>query len=245
MDKQNFILKILMLLAVTAIVIMALISMQTQIPPDRFSVSATGRVFAKADIANLTIGFKTEVKTTAAEAVQENSEKMNDVIKELKSLDIEAKDIQTSSYNLNPVYDWTESTGQRLKGYQVTQNVTIKIRDLDKIGDAIAKTAEQGANQVGNINFTIDDEYELKNEARAGAIEKAQEKARAIALETGMKLGKIVNIYENQVYYPDSVNYSRSYEAIGIGGGGAIDAPTIEAGQNEVQVEVTLVYEVK
>ncbi len=238
-------LNILLILCITAIVIVALVTAQDRIPEDRYSVSAVGSVFAKPDIANLTVGFKTETKPTAAEAVQENSGKMNKIIKELKALDIESKDIKTTGYNLSPIYDWTDRTGQRLKGYQVSQNVSIKIRDLDNIGQAIAKTAEQGANQVGNINFTIDEEDELKAQARDEAIKKAKTKAKVVAKAAGMKLGKIVNVHENQVYYPTVENYAKTMDmGIGMGGGG-IEAPEIEIGENEVRVEVTVVYKVK
>lgn len=242
--KSTSFLKLLIALCVTAIVIVALvmISRQNQVQ-DRFSVSATGEVYAKADIANLVVGFRTETKKTAAEAVQENSEKMNEIIKELKGLNIEAKDIKTTNYNLTPIYDWTESKGRELEGYQVSQNITIKIRNLDNIGEAIAKTAAKGANQIGGIDFTIDDEEELKNQARSQAIEKAKDKAEKIKKETGIKLGDIVNVYENQVNYPQ-VRYSNEM-ALGLGGGGEIEAPVIEAGENEVSVEVTVVWKVK
>ena len=172
---------------------------------------------------------------------------MNEILVVLKDLGIEAKDIKTGSYSLNPVYNWTEKDGQKLSGYEVYQSVTLKIRDLEKIGDIIAKTTEKGANQVGGISFTIDDEYELKNEARELAIEKAKEKAELIAAQTGMKLGKIVSVYENSYSPVMAYDYSNARkemvtdEVLGAG----IEAPGIEAGQNEVKVEVTLMYEIK
>ncbi len=244
MDKPKLILNTLLILCVTAIVIVALAMMQNQQPENQFSVSATGRVFAKPDIANLTLGVKTEAKPTAAQAVKDNTSKMNEIMKALKDIGIEEKDIKTTNYNLNPVYDWTDRSGQRLNGYEVSQNVTLKIRDLEKIGQAIAKSTEKGANQVGNISFTIDDEFALRNEARAEAIKKAKEKAASIVSATGIKLGKIVNVYENQVYYPQPINYSKEM-ALGIGGGGALPAPEIQAGENEVVVEATVVWEVE
>jgi len=237
--------KLLALLCVTAIVIVSVV-MATKKDEinNQFSVSATGRVFAKPDIANLIVGVKTEAKARAALAVKENTSKMNEIMQALKDIGIEEKDIQTTNYNLSPVYDWTVNTGQRLKGYEVNQNVNIKIRNLDKIGDAIAKTTEKGANQIGNINFTIDDEFALRNEARKEAIKKAKEKAEGIVAETDIKLGDIINVYENQVYYPSSINYSKKM-SLGIGGGGAMPAPEIQAGENEVVVETTVVWEVK
>ncbi|HOZ36525.1 MAG TPA: SIMPL domain-containing protein, partial [bacterium] len=101
--------KILALLCVTAIVIVSVVmALRKDDFNNQFSVSATGRVFAKPDIANLTVGLKIEAKPTAAAAVKENTDKMNEVIKVLKDLGIEEKDIKTTNYNLNPVYDWTD-----------------------------------------------------------------------------------------------------------------------------------------
>lgn len=245
-EKWAMVLKFLTVLGVIAIVIVALVFMgQKNEPQNQFSVSATGKVFARPDIANINIGLKTEIKKTAAEAVKENTDKMNTIIRALKELEIEEKDIQTTNYFLNPVYDWTETTGQRLKGYEVSQNVTVKIRELEKIGETIAMTTAKGANQVGNISFTIDDEFALRNEARDKAIQKAKEKAEQIVAATGMKLGKIVNVYESQSYYPTPINYAREM-SYGLGAKDeASAAPEIQVGQNEVQVEVTVVWKVE
>jgi uncharacterized protein YggE len=235
----------LAILCITAVVIVGFVMLGKNDPfQNQFNVSGQGRVFAKPDIANLTVGVKTEVKATAAEAVKENTKKMNEIIKALKDLDIDEKDIKTVNYSLNPSYDWSTSR-QRLLGYEVSQNVTIKIRDLDKIGETIAKTTEKGANQIGNIEFTIDDENELKAQARDLAIEKAKAKAEDIVKKTGMKLGKIINVYENQYYAPQTNYYAKDL-AYGLGGGSeALPAPAIQVGQNEVMVEVNVVYEVK
>ena len=247
MKKAHVFLITLGVLTIAAVCIVAVVMTNKSNNQDRFSISGSGTVYAKADIANMNVGLKTEVKKTAAEATKENSDQMNEILVVLKDLGIEAKDIKTSSYSLNPVYNWTEKDGQKLSGYEVYQSVTLKIRDLEKIGDIIAKTTEKGANQVGGINFTIDDEYELKNEARELAIEKAKEKAELIAAQTGMKLGKIVGVYENSYSPVMAYDYSNARKEMAADEalGGGIVAPGIEAGQNEVKVEVTLMYEVK
>ena len=247
MKKGTLFLTIVGILAVSGIVVMSLWTTNRQNNQDRFSVAGSGSVYAKADIANIQIGFRSGIKKTAAEATTEATTKMNEIIKALKKLGIEDKDIKTSDYSLNPSYKWTEARGQELTGYEVYQNLTLKVRDLDKIGDVIARTTEQGANQVGNVNFTIDDEYELKNQAREMAIEKAKEKAELIAEQSGMKLGKIKSVYENAVSEPEMMRYSNAkmtLEATDQAVGG-LATPTIQSGQNEVKVEVTLVYEVK
>jgi hypothetical protein len=212
---------------------------------ERFSVTGSGTVYAKADIANLSVGFKTPVKKTAAEATKENSEKMNEIISAVKGLDVEAKDIKTTNYSLRPVYNWTEKEGQQLVGYEVSQNADIKIRNLDKIGDIIAQTTAKGANQVGDISFTIDDEYELKNEARELAITKAKEKAEIIARQTGMKLGDIKGVFESSVSPMPMYDYSNARKEMLSADAVGVSAPAIESGQNEIKVEITLSYEIK
>jgi uncharacterized protein YggE len=212
---------------------------------ERFSVTGSGTVYAKADIANLSVGFKTTVKKTAAEATKENADKMNEIISAVKTLGVEAKDIKTTNYSLRPVYNWTEKEGQQLVGYEVSQNADIKIRDLDKIGDIIAQTTAKGANQVGDISFTIDDEYQLKNEARELAITKAKEKAEIIAKQTGMKLGKIKGVYESSVTPMPVYDYTNARKEMLSADAGNVSAPAIESGQNEIKVEVTLNYEIK
>lgn len=245
MKKAHVFLISLGTLAVAGIVIVALISANRINNQDRFSVTGSGTVYAKADIANLEVGLSTGAKKTAAEATIDSTKKMNEIIGELNGLGIEEKDIKTSNYNLRPVYNYTNNKGQELIGYEVTQNVSLKIRDLSKIGDVIAKTTEKGANQIGNINFTIDDEYELKNQARELAIEKAKEKAILIAEQSGMKLGDIKGVYESYNDYQPIMAYSNAKMEMGMGGAADLAAPTIQAGQNEVRVEVTLTYEIK
>lgn len=231
------------IVALTGIVISAFYFLNYTKSEDSFAVQGSAVVYAKADIANITVGLKTEVKKTAAEATLDNSKTMNNILEVVRGLEIEDKDIKTTSYNLRPVYNWTESRGQELKGYEVSQNVTLKVRNLENIGAIIEKTTSVGANQVGDINFTIDDEYELKNEARKMAIEKAKEKAGLIASQAGLKLGKLKGVSETS-YNPIMPMYSNSMKEMSYDSA-AGGAPSIEVGQNEIRAEVTLIYEVK
>lgn len=246
MKKSYLFLATVLMLAVTGIVITALLSMRQDRNEDQITISGSGTVYAKADIANIEIGFKTGTKKTASEATVENSEKMNKIVAAVKKLGIEDKDIKTTNYTLNPMYNWTQAKGQELVGYEASQNVSLKIRDLSKIGDVIARTTEQGANQVGSIAFTIDDEYALKNQAREEAIKKAKEKAEMIAAQTGIKLGKIKGFYESASPVISPLMYSNvrkeaAYDEVSE----SIAVPEIQSGQNEIRAEVTLTYEVK
>src|SRR5680860_309248 len=245
MKKTNAIITSLGILALAAVLIFAFYFVTKSDNDERFLVSGSGTVYAKADIANLTVGLKTERKKTAAEATSENTLKMNNIIQAVKDLGVLDKDIKTTNYRLSPVYNWTENEGQELVGYDVSQDVTLKVRDLESISLIIAETTKVGANQVGNINFTIDDEFELKNDARELAIIKAKEKAALIANQSGLKLGEIKGVTENS-YQPVDYGYTNakleyaSDQVLSMESG-----PSIEAGQNEIRVDVTLSYEVK
>jgi Uncharacterized conserved protein len=244
MKKGKLALGVLLILATTAVSIVSVVMALKNNNQDRFSVVGSGTVYAKADIANIEVGLKTGTKKTAAEATTESTNKMNQITNEITKLGIESKDIKTSNYTLSPVYNWTNAKGQELVGYEVTQTLTLKIRDLSKIGDVIAKTTEQGANQVGNISFTIDDEFALKNKARELAISKAKEKATLIANQSGMKLGAVKSVVENTEPVISPIMYTNA-KLESAGAADQISTPNIQSGQNEIKVDVTLVYEVK
>jgi len=244
MKKANFVLAILITLAVTAIIIVTVIMSLKTNNQDRFSVVGSGTVYAKADIANIEVGLKTSTQKTAAEATAESTNTMNKITAELVKLNIADKDIKTSNYTLTPVYNYTNAKGQELVGYEVNQTLTLKIRDLNKIGDVISQTTAQGANQIGNISFTIDDEFALKNQARALAITKAQEKAVLIANESGMKLGEVKSVIENADPIISPIMYTNA-KLDSSAGSAAVSIPNIQTGQNEIKVDVTLIYEVK
>lgn len=211
----------------------------------QFSVSGEGKATSKPDIATISFGVQTETKKTVSEAVSDGNKKMNAVIAELIKLKIDKKDIMTTQYNLNPVYSYAPNTGKQvLDGYQLAQTVTVKIRNLDIIGEAIQAAATVGANQTGNIVFTIDDQEALKAQARSEAIAKAEAKAQAIAKESGLKLGKLVNVSEGSVAEPMYSNNFAYADAKAVGGG-IIATPDIQSGQMEIKVNITLSYKVK
>lgn len=249
MKKTNFILAIIGMLVIAGVAMTAIIMTNRSNNEDRFSVNGSGVVYAKADIANISVGFSTGLKAEAAEASKESADKMNAIIDTLKDLGVEEKDIKTTDYVLNPVYNWTEKDGRVLKGYEVSQNVNVKVRDLEKIGEVISRSAEKGANQVGNVSFSIDDEYELKNQAREMAISKAKEKANLMAAQAGMTLGKVKSVIESSGDYnypvPMYANAKLEMSDEVLGRGGEISVSNIQSGQNEIRVEVTLIYEVK
>jgi len=208
------------------------------------TVSDTAEVYAKPDLALTTFSVKTE-KKTVAQAMTENTTKMNAIIDFMKKTGVEEKDLKTTSFNIYPRYDYIQSSiypsGQRvLVGYEITQSLQVKIRDLEKIGQIIQGATDAGANQIGDLQFTIDNEDEFKKQARAEAIKKAKDKAEEIADQLGIKLVRIVNFNESS-QMPFYYDYALS-EKVGIGGGGEV--PQIETGENKIEVTISITYEI-
>ncbi len=207
------------------------------------TIDGEGKITAIPDIAEISLGIQTD-KVTVATAQKENTDKMNKIIAELKGMGIEAKDIQTTNYSIYPRYDWNEGK-QTLLGYTVSQSVTVKIRNLDKIGDIVDKAGSLGANQVSSLSFTIDEPEVIKQQAREKALINAKEKAEALAKVAGVKLGKLVSFTESSSpVYPVYRDYAMKSDVAGMGGAEALPAPTVEPGSQDVIINVMVTYEV-
>jgi uncharacterized protein YggE len=209
-------------------------------PPPSISVEAEGKGYIIPDVAEVTLGVTTDAKTSES-AIKDNTKKMNAVMAEITKLGVDKKDIQTTSFYLNPKYNWTQDQGSIQDGYTLTQQVLVKVRDFAKIGDLLATTTKAGANMVGGINFTVDDLEKAKTDARTQAIAKAKEKAKEIAKQSGLDLGEVINYYEYQSNYYDYGKGGGGY-AMAEGGGSPSAAPIIEPGQQEVDLTVTLTF---
>ena len=205
---------------------------------DTIAISAEGKVTARPDIASISVGVMTE-KKTVADAQKENTAKMTAIIAKIKTFGVADEDIKTTNYSIYPQYDWIDNR-QVERGFQVTENVDVKVRDLSKIGEVLAAVGELGANQVGGVNFTIDEPEELRQQARLKGLEAAKLKAQALADAAGVKLGRVVGFSESESYSPP-VYYRDVAQGLG---GGAAAAPSIESGSQDVIVNVSVMYEI-
>ena len=205
------------------------------------TVSGEGKVTAIPDIATLDLGTSIE-KGTVAEAQKENTRIMNDLIAKLGGFGVDKKDIQTTNYTIYPVYDYLDGRS-KLRGYTVTQNVHVKVRDLDKLGDIISAAGTAGANQVGGINFTIDEPEALKEQARIEALRNAKDKADALAKVVGVRLRRVVSFEESGGEPPRPIPYY-AYDKAAMGGEAAAP-PSVEAGSTEIKVTATVTYEIE
>ena len=202
-------------------------------------VSETGEVYASPDLAVISFTVIKEAKTVT-DAMNENSATMNNVISAVKEQGIEDKDVKTTSFNIRPRYEYSEGTyGKRtLVGYEVIQKLQVKIRDLGKIGTIIEKATNSGANEISDLQMTIDNQDELKKQAREQAIAKAKVKAEELTSQLGVKLGKLVSFNES-FYVPryDTGIYMK--EAVGGG-----EVPDIQTGENKISVSIVITYEI-
>src|SRR3989304_1840913 len=153
-----------------------------------FSVSSEGEVTAVPDIAEFTFSVITEGKNDLSKIQTQNTEKTNKVIEFLKSKNVDAKDIKTQYYNIEPQYQYYNCSNDgsicpppSIVGYLVNNTVSVKIRDFKESASLLSGVVDNGANSVSQFTFTIDDRTELENQAREKAIEKAKTKAKAIA----------------------------------------------------------------
>ncbi|HEY4632527.1 MAG TPA: SIMPL domain-containing protein, partial [Candidatus Limnocylindrales bacterium] len=152
------------------------------------SVSGTGRVFLKPDVADLRLGVTTTAKTVE-EARAANATLMTAVISALKGLGIADRDVQTTTLSLGPVYDYSKNTNPpRLTGYTLTNVVAVTIRDLEVAGAVIDGTMAAGATTLDSITFRVADQTTAEKEAREAAMREARAKAETLAAAAGVSI---------------------------------------------------------
>lgn len=163
-------------------------------------VTGTGEASIAPDMAilNLTVARNAE---TAANALAANNTAMNEVLAALKSGGIADKDLQTSSFSIYPQYQQNEPKNGRVDppkivGYEVSNSLSVKVRDLKALGGIIDQSVKLGVNQGGQISFTNDDPKAAQTDARKKAVAEAMDKARTLAEAAGVRLGKVVDMSE-------------------------------------------------
>jgi hypothetical protein len=168
---------------------------QPTIAGTRLDVTAEGEVRRKPDIAEITAGVTTQA-TTATQAMRDNSQRMAAVIAALKKSGVAERDIQTASISLSPQYRYGENQPPQLVGYQASNQVQVRFRDIARSGSVLDALVSQGANQVNGPSFTLDDPESALDEARTAAIVKARQRANLYASAAGLKVKRILAISE-------------------------------------------------
>jgi uncharacterized protein YggE len=160
------------------------------------SVSATGTVSGEPDIARISTGVVSEAET-ARDAVARNTAVMKKVVDGLKAGGIAAKDIQTTSFNVEPRYQHAnDGRPPSIIGYRALNQVQIVARDLAKLGEVLDQAVTLGANQLGGIHFEVSTAETLQDEARKQAMANARRRAQLYATAAAAELGEVLTIAE-------------------------------------------------
>jgi uncharacterized protein YggE len=202
------------------------------------NLSAYGEVKAAPDMATITFGVVTEA-TTAAEAMRLNAARMNEVMAALRRAGIAERDVQTSGLNLSAQYDYVQNEPPRLRGYQASNQVTVIINDLTKVGSTADAVVAAGVNQINGISFGLKDPSAAENQARQIAVRNLQAKASLYAQALGVELGGIRSLTEGGGYSPrpPMPMYARAEMAQDAG-----NTP-IAAGELTVRIDITGIYD--
>ena len=218
------------------------------------SVTGEGEAVSVPDVASFSFTVSVDAKEVS-EAQSKVTEKMDSIFSDIETLGVENRDIKTTNYSVRPKYVFKQypteeifcSSGfcpptskQVQDGYTVSHSVSVKVRETKDTGKVLALVGENGATNISNISFTVDDVDKVIAEARAEAIKNAKDKAKILAKDLGVRLVRIVDFYDNtspRPYYAESLGVDtvrlNSVE------------PTIPVGENKVAANVTIVYEIR
>lgn len=208
------------------------------------TIDGTGEVTAAPDMAIINSGVTTQA-ATAREALDANTAAMAELVASLKESGIEARDIQTSGFSVNPDYVYSEERDEngytrppKVNGYQVTNTVTVAVRKLDTLGAILDKSVTVGANTINGISFSVADPAELYNDARKAAFANAREKAELYATAAGGRLSDLESISETQ-----SFNSPQPVAMYSMRADAAAAPVPVEAGELSFAINVTVQWE--
>lgn len=206
-------------------------------------VTGEGKATAVPDIAKISAGIQ-DSGASLSQVQTSVNKKSQTLVAALKKLGVEDKDIKTTAYNISPQQNF-QSNPPVITGYQVSISYEITLRKIDTVNDALAAVTAAGANLVGGVTFDLSDEAELKalDAARTDAVTKAKNNAESLAKASGVTLGKIINVSENQTGAIRPPVFAAD-KAVGLGAGPA-PAPNVTPGTTEIDVSVSLSYEVR
>jgi uncharacterized protein YggE len=221
-------------------------------PMNVITVNGMGEVFAVPDVASFSFGVEERAATVAA-AQEVVTNRVNQALEILKNAGIEDRDIKTTGYQINPHYEYTQApctqfscppSNQKLAGYNVSQNIQVKVRETAKAGEILGALGTVRVTNVSGISFTIDDPDALEAEARALAIKNAMKKAEMLVDDLDVRLGKVVSFYEDQGYPQPYYNRMEvSFDAKG--GDMAQSSPSLPTGENTIRSNVSVTYEIR
>lgn len=213
------------------------IQIASQGPVVELSVNEVVR--SAPDVAQVGAGVTTRA-ATAREALTQNSQAMDRIVARLRQLGIAGEDIQTSNFNLSPQYDYNQQSGEQVfRGYNVSNQVQVKLRDLPRAGEILDALVNAGANTIYGPNFMIEDNEAAKAEARAQAFARGRRMAEDYARVAGYSSVRLLEISESVQNHGPMPQPMMARAAMDSGE----SAPPIEPGQVGTGVSITVKYE--
>ena len=208
----------------TGPVIELVVNEQVEVEPDTVTISA---------------GVTTQAMT-ASDALRQNSTQMQSVIDRLRSLGIPERDIQTTRINLNARFDYDQQTRRQVfRGYEASNQVSVKLRDTEGVGNVLDALVQAGANNINGPRFSVSDDTQPKAEARRRALERARSMAMDYARVAGYSNVRVLKIAESvqgnaREYAADAIMVTAQRSA---------GAPPVQPGMVETGVTVSVTYE--
>ncbi|CAM4400915.1 SIMPL domain-containing protein [Stenotrophomonas indicatrix] len=202
------------------------------------NISANAEATRVPDVATLSAGVVTQA-ADGNSAMRQNAQQMDKVLAAIKAAGIAERDVQTSGVSLNPQYRYADNEAPKITGYQASNTVSLKVRDIAKLGKVLDVLAAQGANQINGPQFEIDQPEPVYDEARLAALKKAQARAQTYAKSLGLQVRRIVSISENAGGGFRPMPMMRAQAA-----GMAMDKATpVAPGESTVSVNLDVVFE--
>ena len=201
------------------------------------TVTGSASVTLKADYARISVGVSSKA-ATVEQAANENNAAIFAVIEALKEAGVAEEDIATSNYSVYAEYDYASFGGQKLTGYNVTNQLTVIIRDMEHIGATLDKATAAGANNIYNIEFLSTKADEAQDEATVYAVQDAMRRAKLLASAAGLNLGGIKSISDTVASY-GIVTRSYASKLDAVAGNSILPDDT------SVSASVTIVFELK
>ena len=205
----------------------------------RLDINATGDVTRVPDLATISAGVVSRAATATA-AIQQTATRMARVREALRRAGIADRDIQTSNISLNPDYVYAQNQPPKLSGYNATNQVTVRFRDIASTGKILDALVEQGANQISGPNLSIEHPEAALDEARAKAIAVGRARAELYARSLGLRVARVVSVSESGGYappppMPPMVMAARAER----------DQTAIDPGEQKLQVGVSMTFELQ
>jgi len=227
-------------LAVAAALTMPAIAADRE-KPRTMTMTGIGEINAVPDEATVSLGVNTEAGT-AAHAVSKNNAAMVAVMAALRGQGIADKDVATSRFHVAPNYEYPNNNNnnrrRRLTGYTVTNEVSVKVRNLGQLGAILDQAVSVGSNQVDNISFGLSAIKVYSDQARQLAVRDAVRKAQLYATAAGIKLGKIIDLNEGRIYVPRTMVRAEAMRA-------ARTPVPIASGEKSVRAQVNITWEIE